>query len=310
MIRFNHIAALSIGVAASALSVPAMAQDATVAPPPVSAPAPAAAPAPVTPPPVVRTIQDTVAPQAQADAAKETPKAAAVAKPKAAPKVAAKAAPVAAPIAAATAPVEEPVTTLPITGDETLVPAAEGDIAAPAEPVAAAPAAAVPAESANSFGASENDWMYWAGGLAALLGLAGASAALSNRRNRRLHSNEHFSDEGHIIVESHEAPSFTARPAFAPAPRADAQFAPPASSGYASGSRSESGVWSPGYFESMVDDGPSEVNPFLTRKNRLRRARFLDRQAAANEPIFDWRGTREIQFASQARTAPEPELVH
>ncbi|MBC2777208.1 hypothetical protein [Parasphingopyxis marina] len=33
-----------------------------------------------------------------------------------------------------------------------------------------------------------------------------------------------------------------------------------------------------GYYASTVDDGPTAINPFLTRKYRLRRAHFLDRQ--------------------------------
>ncbi len=313
--------ALSIGASVSAISIPARAQDAAVTPPPVVATQPA--PAAVAPPPVVRTVPDIIAPEAQASIQNETPKkAVAAAKVKtvqSSTKSLAKAAP--APVVQPT----EPVATSVATADDIVAPAAEPDIApASNAPVveAAAPAAsrsAVPDQDANSFGASENDWLYWVGGLAGLLGLAGAGAALSSRRSRS-HRNEHFADEGHVIVESHEAPSFTARSAYAAVPRADAQFAPPASSGYAAGYKSDSGVWTPGYFESMVDDGPSEVNPFLTRKNRLRRARFLDRQAANNEPIFDWRGQREIQFASQVRTgqvgtgqvttAAEPELVH
>lgn len=304
------VTALSVGVGLSALAVPAMAQDAAVVPPPVVATQPA--PAPVTPPPVVRTIQDTVAPAAQADVQKEAPRKATAASPKTnAAKPSSKAAVKADP-APTVSPVEQTAAALPVSSvGEAVAPAAEADIAtADAAPVAATSSrSVVPDQEANSFGASENDWLYWVGGLAGLLGLAGAGAALSNRRSRN-HRDEHFADEGHVIVESHEAPSFAARPAHAAVPRADAQFAPPASSGYAAGYKSDSGVWTPGYFESMVDDGPSEVNPFLTRKNRLRRARFLDRQAANNEPIFDWRGKREIQFASQIRTAQEPELVH
>jgi hypothetical protein len=33
-----------------------------------------------------------------------------------------------------------------------------------------------------------------------------------------------------------------------------------------------------GYYAAIVDDGPTPLNPFLTRQNRLRRAHFLDRQ--------------------------------
>lgn len=45
-----------------------------------------------------------------------------------------------------------------------------------------------------------------------------------------------------------------------------------------------------GRHEAMVDFGPTPDNPFLTRRNRLRRAHFLDRQeAAANaSPDADW----------------------
>lgn len=33
-----------------------------------------------------------------------------------------------------------------------------------------------------------------------------------------------------------------------------------------------------GYYESMVDQGPNAINPFLTRRKRLARAKFLDRE--------------------------------
>jgi hypothetical protein len=37
-----------------------------------------------------------------------------------------------------------------------------------------------------------------------------------------------------------------------------------------------------GYYAASVDQGPSRINPFLTRKYRMRRAHFLDRQLAKN----------------------------
>lgn len=45
-----------------------------------------------------------------------------------------------------------------------------------------------------------------------------------------------------------------------------------------------------GYYESMVDEGPTAENPFLTRSKRLVRARFLDKQIAKS--------------AEQRRTSP------
>lgn len=45
--------------------------------------------------------------------------------------------------------------------------------------------------------------------------------------------------------------------------------------------QAQSGNRPVGRHEAMVDGGPTADNPFLTRKNRLRRARFLDKQEAA-----------------------------
>jgi hypothetical protein len=61
-----------------------------------------------------------------------------------------------------------------------------------------------------------------------------------------------------------------------------------------------------GRHEAMVDDGPTADNPFLTRRNRLRRARFLDKQEQqANESTVgrnDWLDDSRRQYrATPAR---------
>lgn len=51
-----------------------------------------------------------------------------------------------------------------------------------------------------------------------------------------------------------------------------------------------------GYYESMVDEGPTPENPFLTRRKRLVRARFLDKQVARNaEQRRSSRATPELR---------------
>ncbi|MCA1748146.1 MAG: hypothetical protein LC634_00925 [Sphingomonadales bacterium] len=60
-----------------------------------------------------------------------------------------------------------------------------------------------------------------------------------------------------------------------------------------------------GYYESMVDQGPSPINPFLTRRKRIARAKFLDRELErAEERKLAERGGED--FATRLR---RPALV-
>lgn len=67
---------------------------------------------------------------------------------------------------------------------------------------------------------------------------------------------------------------------------------------------------SSGNHAEMVDVGPTAANPFLTRKNRLRRARFLDRlvQGQRDQDARALAGQRLMQSAQRApeRAYPQP----
>lgn len=72
-------------------------------------------------------------------------------------------------------------------------------------------------------------------------------------------------------------------------------------------------VTAPGNHSADVDAGPTAANPFLTRKNRLRRAHFLDRQAQQQRDR-DARllaGQRLIQSAQRSpdRAYPQPTVA-
>lgn len=96
-----------------------------------------------------------------------------------------------------------------------------------------------------------------------------------------------------------------ATPAAAPVrqPQMQAQTSVPPSIGPRSTKPRNTAV---GRHEAMVDDGPTADNPFLTRRNRLRRARFLDKQEQqANESAVggnDWLDDYRRQYrATPAR---------
>lgn len=282
---------------------------APVAPPPVVAPAPAAAP--ITPPPAVPTINDTVAPAAQAQLDAEAAaqrQAAANARSKAAAKPAAKPVAKAAPAAPITA---APIETINAPSDvaDTAPIAPIGDVATtPIDPVATAPiennTSAAPAPVP-----ANDEWLILVG-IAGALGLAGAGAVFASRRRRNV---------AEPVVTYEEFAStpvnkgyFTNAPvAAAPvaASNADA-FVDPAytrddvaqntdiaaeqqSYSMATPERTVINDKKPteaGYYVAHVDDGPTPENPFLTRKKRLVRARFLDRQAetARQNSSTDW----------------------
>lgn len=56
-----------------------------------------------------------------------------------------------------------------------------------------------------------------------------------------------------------------------------------------------------GFYTANVDAGPTRINPFLTRKHRLRRAHFLDRQLEKN--------AESRSFGTFSRTPKETERV-
>lgn len=288
-----------------------------VGPPAMSAPVPTIvlpAPAPAAPAPVIVLPTQPTAPVA-------TPEVAEAPAPRAsrpAVRQAARSAPRAvAPVVRTTAPVAVPAT---------IEPAAE---IAPAEvefaPVqTAAPADATP--ELDSTVATTTD----SGGLGAgELGLIGgalaiggiAAAALLARRRRRDPEPEPID----IFAGRNAAPPtplapkpVVARPATAqaaaPAPRPDpvgplaTDYVAPAPASLAPRRPLAAGT-ATGYHARQAELGPTPENPFLTRRNRMRRAHFLDAQAAnghtpavaANEaPADDWLDAYRKEYRTAA----------
>lgn len=225
------------------------------------------------PPPTPVAVEPTAAPVAAAPARRTPP-------------AASRAAPRNAAVTAAPAPIEST--------DETSAPAGterpgedSGAVTAPPfidEPVAPAP---VTTGSISDDGLSTTE-LGLIGGALAIGGIVGV--ALLNRRRR-----DPDAPPFDVIAASNappppvrqpraEVPMPAAAPAAAAAthaaapvrqPQMQAQTSVPPSIGPRSAKSRSTAV---GRHEAMVDDGPTADNPFLTRRNRLRRARFLDKQ--------------------------------
>ncbi len=244
---------------------PAMAPE-PVAPPVVMVP-PVAAPAPQTtqpptpaPAPVIRVPLDVAPPATEATPKVAEPQAEAAPAPRAERQ--AKAAPAertrepgAAPASPATEPAEPATATAStLAEDSALTPPLATPVAEPADPMVAQPADA---------GGDAFPWEI-AGGAAALLLAGGAAFALMRRRRADLIvENTRYED---VITAS--APEITRTPVFT-APPAKPRSTP----AFATAPHG-----SMGRHEALAMAGPSEDNPFLTLKKRLKRARFYDRR--------------------------------
>lgn len=275
-------AATLIAVLAGTAAAPVWAQDAQLAPPPVvtttsQPPAPAAAAPVVAPPPIARTVTPTVAPSTDAGS-RTTVNAAAVAQAEAerpaaqaAPAPTRRAAPApriaAAPAAERTAPPPAaeaaPVAVAPVAAASEAAPAAPQVASDPANVAAAtAPAEPAPVAEANPNGGIPLSWLLGGLGALALLGLA---AAMVLRRR---------GEAEYQKVHAHPELADTAAPvAAAPRPAFVAPVAP-----LATGPVRTADGHLVGRHEALAMQGPSADNPFLTVKNRLKRARFYDRQ--------------------------------
>lgn len=178
--------------------------------------------------------------------------------------------------------------------DDNVAPAAESEAetlsALPLEntrPLGVRPAVSeesVPASEDNS----QNDELLLAGlaGLAGL-GLAGGGLILSRRRKRGSGRPEIQPVAGPNMPNGAAAPAGNRAPITMPAvsakpePRRDAieRLKGEQLAGAALIERIDY-TQKPGYYTASVDQGPTAINPFLTRKYRMRRAHFLDRQLA------------------------------
>jgi hypothetical protein len=120
--------------------------------------------------------------------------------------------------------------------------------------------------------------------LLGIVGIGGA-VAMSRRRHNRV-------EDGYTVParEMMGEPAYT--PPVAPASIVAGTYTPSERGVAATPTIARQGAASSGSLEQMVAESPSPENPFLTRKNRLRRATFLKReqdenviQVSAPEPI-------------------------
>lgn len=273
------LTATALGALAFGIAAPAVAQEAspqTVTPPPVVLPsadpppvltAPTPAPPVVTPVPQPRLVlpEVTLAPEPvrvtrsvrAAEPAQRSPRQAATQ-----------------PQASAATPVAEARSVQPV---ETAPPAeATRDIA---EPAPVQPAAIAATESGVvTTTPADNDLATWeiVGGIAGL-GLLGGAALLAFGRSRRPTPDEIPDDEPMVVTGKADAP---------PVAKSDAQPSRPIESEPVF-APAMAGAAGHGRHERLAAMGPTPENPFLTRKARVRRARFYDRReriAAETQP--------------------------
>lgn len=256
-------AVLAFPATAHATAAPAPAPVIDIAP--VAQPAPAPAPsiviAPAPPPaPPAETAQQTAAPAAPREAARAATRERNAAAPVARARAASAPAAVTSDAAVAEAPVSVPVETAAPTVAVLPEPTLE-EIA----PVAATDSAADDTIAYALLGAG-----------AAALGIGGI--AFAARRRRRIADRN---GDTVPMTDRREAP--VREPVMQRAAPAMASPAP-APLAFAAPHQQQRAVAAPragiGRHEAMVDYGPTADNPFLTRRNRLRRARFLDRMEA------------------------------
>ena len=309
----RHTAPLSLRTAGAAiaavLALPttaAIAQDATapVAAPTAPAPVivlPQPAPPPPAPAPVLVVPAQPSAPAAAAEAAEPVATATAErvrpAATRAAPRAAAPARP--APVTAAPVVVPPAIEAAPV---ETL----PGDIEfAPTQAAEPSEVTVAPTGVSDGDGLSAGE-LGLIGGALAIGGIA--AAALLSRRRRSDPAPEPID----VFAASRAAPPPPREPVVtpvatrvAPTPAQPARQPAPAMAATASGGaipigRRTPGNVSVGRHEAMIDAGPTADNPFLTRKNRLRRARFLDKQEAMmlaqDQPTGDWMDDYRRQY--------------
>ncbi len=163
------------------------------------------------------------------------------------------------PSAAEATPAATPVTT----------PPAAPARAATETPAAEPTPAAAPVEAGRSDNADQALTWGLAGGALLLVGLAGALAFRRRRAAREIDVPEEgvtlHTPEGIVTVpDSAVMPELRAPAVAAPAPVHAAPASPLAAADHQHGS-----------LEAMVAAPPSAANPFLTRRNRMRRAQFL-----------------------------------
>ena len=202
----------------------------------------------------------------------------------------ASATPAAAPRSASSAS-NAPTSTSPLANTPAPAPAASSNSAtaspqmtsnasAPTAPELTDPVSSTPAQPQPASQPGDQDLLYWGlGGAAALLLLGGAAFAMSRRRNGATSDMREADAYAGAYPDTRRAAAPTDRatapgPTTVASPSAQPAVVMPA---VAMGERqgSQAGL------EAMVAERPSAANPFLTRKNRLRRANFLLRQGEA-----------------------------
>lgn len=143
-------------------------------------------------------------------------------------------------------------------------------------------------ETADNNGMSDELLLAGLAGLAGL-GLAGGGVILSRRRKRRSGKistqpgTEPTKPMGASAPVESRAPITVPSVSTTPEPRRDVIAGLKGDQISGSALIDQIDYAKPvGYYAASVDQGPTRINPFLTRKYRLRRAHFLDRQLAKN----------------------------
>lgn len=339
-----HVAIAALTAALAASATPALAQDAGVVPPPVTTTAPPASSTTIAPPPIVHTVPVTTTDANSAASVPVDPAAAAQAQAEDAARAkAAKPAPKpAAPVERAPIKADaKPVATKQVSAAP--APAPVADSAAPAPMTADAPPLVAPqvqapppveqaAPVAGPAAAGSNIPVGWwiAGGLAAAAIAFALIAFMANRR-RRVSDGRVAMDAEHHVTPPLPRASFEPV-AVAPAEKVEPEGVPIAAREplverspvmapatveaepvYARQAAQVPVGSAMGRHEAAAMRGPSADNPFLTRRARVRRARFYDRrerlaaEAGRPNPFGEAKVARAAQAARERRPAAAAE---
>ena len=135
-------------------------------------------------------------------------------------------------------------------------------------------------------GAGEEGWLAALAGLLGLGAIGGGAYAVARRRKRKPADEPVEAMPEERVEPARPAPAFAAANVERSAPRRRPAMARSSAPGRETRVTPARGrlidhidfSQQPGFYEAQVDQGPTPINPFLTFRKRITRARFLDRQ--------------------------------